>query len=280
MAKIDDERIHLDNLKDDHQLFDDVVSDLTAVTRDTLAAEKLRLSQFHDDLIKKEKEMYDRYVSQKDGASSAKDQEETDIKDKREELKADRIYIEDCEKNYEQSMGDIETLSSDELEQLQREKLAIEIELDRIQEEESGLNERESNLHGTFDDALEEIELQRSGDIDILNEGRQKLKELKSHWSSVVEHEIENSADKRSKVMMEYEEKDRLSSNNHDVREIESNVNQQKDDLIDERKRLEEQQRDSENEARRSISKINRMSSELDEKTKREIDKISSRMKA
>ena len=56
------------------------------------------------------------------------------------QLEADKVYLQECIARVEETMTRMSSLSDDELEQLEREGVAIESEKERIREDEEKLN--------------------------------------------------------------------------------------------------------------------------------------------
>ena len=260
-------------------MLNDVISDLGSAAKERLQTENNRICLANEELAQKEKQYFETYQTDKDTALSTKKKELDDIAEKIEQLKVDRVYIDDCEQSCNRTSENIDSLSASEREQLQRETIAIEIEQERIEEEEKELTHRESIVQSNFESALQDLEIRRSNDIDSLNKERVKVKEMKDDWVEVVDQEIVKNMEKRSNTMLTFEEKEKnrnkTTEQSHQLQLFEIDKQQ----LLEERNALEIEQLCQSNDARKSIATINGKSAELDEKTKREIDKISTRMK-
>ena len=91
-----------------------------------------------------------------------------DVAVEREQLEADRVYIQECEDRLQ------ETLATGDMDAYKREKDAIEMENKRIQDEEDKLNVIEAEIDRVVEEDRKKVEEDHARDIEHVNEERDR----------------------------------------------------------------------------------------------------------
>ena len=126
-------------MRTDFEAFFTSGSQLEHATRARLEDEHLRLKEVSEEVRTRESDLYALFQDELTQIKGRKEQGEKDIKASQTQLQADKVYLGECEERVEEATKRINLLTSDEREQLERERIAIETEQDRINEDEEKL---------------------------------------------------------------------------------------------------------------------------------------------
>ena len=102
--------------------------------------------QVQEDVRASEKRLYSEYKARQAAVQEKHSAGQRALDEDRTKLQADRIYLDECVAHVEQSLGRADSLTEDELEQLERENLAIETEKSQLKEDEERLESRRRTL--------------------------------------------------------------------------------------------------------------------------------------
>lgn len=129
----------LDQMRTDHETFYQFLGDIDESTRERMELDHDQLRDLASAVRQKERQHYEEYQKELDAVKSKKATAELDINEKENQLSADRIYLAECVARVEEALSRKGSLRDAELEQIERESIAIETERERIKEDDEKL---------------------------------------------------------------------------------------------------------------------------------------------
>ena len=185
LASLKKEKESLEALRQDHRLFGDFISNMSAATRERLQLQSDRITTAQQSLSEHEKLLFDQYKQEEKLIMDKKQNIENEIEERRKKIAADRVYLKECEEKYqkqclERSGGDTDST------RLDRERLGLEEEQLRVITEENVLNSMESSQKAETEVSLKNLQVIRSEQVDELNASRANLQQLQSSWQELV----------------------------------------------------------------------------------------------
>ena len=150
----------------------------------------------HENIQRKEKSSYVTYKNEKDKIEEENKKMKQFIQDSGEQLEADEVILQEAWDQYDQAKN-----SSDvDLDQLQKEKTAIDLEEERLAVEVKKLQQMEDDSDLQYKKQIENLELKRCADIDEINAEKDKLTHLKKDKINFIDLEIDKIIHEQGKI--------------------------------------------------------------------------------
>lgn len=163
------------------------------------------------ELNAREQEMYASYKTDQDAISARRDRMWAEIEKKQQELSADKVILQECEEKYAKDMHDLDPDNLLLQEQLEKDRVAIDYERNRITEDEANLYELKKEVEHDFEQSNQGLRMKRDEQIESLRDSKDELKALEKRRLDFIDTEL----DKRSVLYSEKsswieEEEDKL----------------------------------------------------------------------
>lgn len=237
------ERAHLEVLCQDHKHFNEVMTELSSSSQDRLSQESERIVKAQADVVDREKSLYKLYKQEEKTILDKKENAQNEIEERRKQLEADKIYLQECQDVFKQSAERANGGSDADRARLQREKLALESETARMAREEKTLDYMESSQSLEMEAALKQLQETRSGQIDDLNKDKNNVKTMLEQWRSSVRDLSEQCQKQLVDCAEGHQHKQDLSRVQSEFQIQKNIVDSTQSDLAESEKRLEEKER-------------------------------------
>ena len=205
LGNIETSRKHLESLKNDHNLFEKLSSDLDTSTQDVLIGQYDQLTAKQRSVKSQEKDMYEIYKREEAEILGKKTKTQEEIVEEQKRLDADEVYLAECSEKLRHASGN--DMSS---EQRHKEQAGLEKEQTRIKEDKKRLLAKKEEMAATFKTAMAKLQQMRTQQIEALNETRDDMKALTKNWVTLLEGEVSKMRDKFAETQLEIEEKEKM----------------------------------------------------------------------
>ena len=217
----------LTNFSDFDSLSSQLSEKVTSQLHDT---QKALTSQRHA-IQEQEKRNFEEYTREKKEILSNKAQVIEDIEKEREQLVADNVCADECERNLLHAFENGEM----EQEKYDKERVALESERQRIKEETENLDIIEKENERMTEEDLTKLNEKRASQIEEVNAKKDVLNGAIKEWENLVNSVISNQNEDLNSAKSE------VSSLNSNLRDLKADVENERTKIENEVRKTEEQ---------------------------------------
>ena len=275
---IAEEKKNLEFLRTEYDNHRDYSAKLDESARKRIEEESERVRRARDELNAKETEMYASFKADQEAIEARRTRVWAEIHKKQQELSADKVILQECEEKYSKAM---ETLDPGDLllqEQLEKDRIAIESERERIAEDEVALQEQEEEIKRSCERDEEDLRMKRDDQIESLKESRETLKKMEVERLEFINEELDkrNHAYSRKTSLIDQEEEalEQMETEQLSVAEQLAELQQAAEEH---RQQLQDVTLEHEAQLETSIAELQVKRRRLDKDERRSLDRLTAR---